>query len=62
MKPKLVSVDGGLDANYLNRKGIPTITFGAGQHHPHTYEECVDIREYLDGTRLMLALALRKNQ
>lgn len=57
LSPKLISADGGLDANWLNRRGLPTITFGAGQHSPHTEEEYVDVREYLDGCRLAVALA-----
>jgi tripeptide aminopeptidase len=57
LKPKLTSVDGGLDANYMNQKGIPTITLGAGQHHPHTVNEYVDIKEYITGCELALALA-----
>ena len=57
MKPTCRDVNGGLDANALNRKGIPTITFGAGQHSPHTVEEHVDIQEYLDGCRLAVELA-----
>jgi tripeptide aminopeptidase len=52
-----MSVDGGLDANYMNQKGIPTITLGAGQHHPHTVNEYVDIKEYITGCELALALA-----
>ncbi|MHC4102130.1 MAG: M20/M25/M40 family metallo-hydrolase [Planctomycetota bacterium] len=50
-------VDGGVDANWLNARGLPTVTFGAGQHRAHTVEEYVDIREYLDGCRLAVALA-----
>lgn len=57
MKPKLVTINGGLDANCLNEKGIPTVTFGAGQHAPHTLDEYADIDEYLGGCRLALALA-----
>ena len=57
LKPTCNDVNGGLDANALNRKGIPTITFGAGQHSPHTVEEYVDIQEYFDGCRLAVALA-----
>ena len=49
--------NGGLDANYLNAKGVPTVTLGAGQHNPHTVDEYVDVREYLDGCRLIAALA-----
>ena len=61
LRPKLISVDGGLDASMLNHRGMPTITFGAGQHSPHTEEEYVDVREYLDGCRLALALASPSN-
>ena len=50
-------VDGGLDANYTNRNGIPTITIGAGQHNPHTVKEYVIVREYLGGCRLMVEAA-----
>jgi tripeptide aminopeptidase len=50
-------VDGGLDANPLNALGIPTITLGAGMHHPHSVKEYVDLPEYLRGCRLGLALA-----
>jgi tripeptide aminopeptidase len=57
LRPKLIAVDGGLDASMFNRRGVPTITFGAGQHSPHTEEEYVEIREYLDGCRLAVALA-----
>jgi tripeptide aminopeptidase len=57
LDPDPVVVDGGLDANPLNAKGIPTVTLGAGQHRAHTLDEYVSIREYLDGCRLALALA-----
>ena len=59
MKPQLRSANGGLDANYLNAKGLPTVTFGAGQHSPHTVDEYADLREYLGGCRLAVALATR---
>jgi tripeptide aminopeptidase len=49
--------NGGLDANWMVRHGIPTITFGAGQNNVHTVEEFVDLGEFLDGCRLALALA-----
>ncbi len=57
LRPKLITADGGLDANWLNARGLPTVTFGAGQHSPHTEEEYVNLREYLDGCRLAVALA-----
>jgi tripeptide aminopeptidase len=49
--------NGGLDANYLHAKGIPTVTLGAGQHRAHSLDEFVDLEEYHGGCRLALALA-----
>ena len=56
-KPSLKVIDGGLDANYFNVKGVPSVTLGAGQHNVHTIEEYIEVREYLDACRLVLALA-----
>jgi tripeptide aminopeptidase len=50
-------VNGGLDANWLVRHGIPTITIGAGQNAIHTIEEFVDLDLYIKGCRMALALA-----
>jgi tripeptide aminopeptidase len=55
---KLRRTNGGLDANWLVRHGIPTVTFGAGQHNVHTVAEYVDLTEFEEGCRLALALAL----
>ena len=54
---RLLIVDGGLDANQLSARGIPTVTLGAGQHRPHTVDEYIDVRQYLDSCRLILRLA-----
>jgi tripeptide aminopeptidase len=48
---------GGLDANWLVRHGIPTVTFGAGQNNIHTTDEFVDLTEFVAGCRLALELA-----
>ncbi len=56
-EPVLRVGNGGLDANWLVRHGIPTVTFGAGQHEIHTIKEYVDLKMYLDGCRMALALA-----
>lgn len=45
--------NGGLDANFFNLKGIPTVTLGAGQHNPHTVEEYADVNEYLTCCELL---------
>jgi tripeptide aminopeptidase len=57
LAPHLRVTNGGLDANWLVRHGIPTVTFGAGQNNVHTIEEYVDIPEFLHGCRVALALA-----
>ena len=57
LRPVTRIANGGLDANYLNAKGVPTVTLGAGQHKPHTVDEYVDIREYLLGCKLLVAIA-----
>lgn len=57
LKPDLRISNGGLDANWLVRHGIPTITFGAGQNNIHTIEEYVDLAAFADGCRLALSLA-----
>ena len=57
LEAEYLVANGGLDANYLNAKGVPTVTLGAGQHNPHTVEEYVDVAEYLDGCRLVAAIA-----
>jgi tripeptide aminopeptidase len=57
MSPILRTTNGGLDANWMVRHGVPTITFGAGQRDVHTVEEYVDLPDFLGGCRLALALA-----
>jgi tripeptide aminopeptidase len=57
LKPILRITNGGLDANWMVRHGIPTVTFGAGQRNVHTIEEYVDLPDFLGGCRLALALA-----
>jgi len=49
--------NGGLDANWLVRHGIPTVTFGAGQNEVHTVDEWIDVTEYQRACKLALALA-----
>ena len=56
-EPTLKISNGGLDANWLVRHGIPTVTIGAGQNNIHTVEEFVDLPSFLDGCRMALALA-----
>jgi tripeptide aminopeptidase len=57
LSPTLKVGNGGLDANWLVRHGIPTITFGAGQNMIHTVEEYVDVPQFLAGCRMAVSLA-----
>lgn len=50
--------NGGLDANWLDKHGIPTITIGAGQAEIHTTKEYVNLAEYEKGCRLGILMAI----
>ena len=56
-EPNLRVTNGGLDANWMVKHGIPTVTFGAGQNEIHTVKEFVDLTEFESGCRVALALA-----
>jgi tripeptide aminopeptidase len=57
LEPTTVFSNGGLDANWLDKHGVPTVTIGAGQYEIHTIKEYVDLPEYAQGCRLAVALA-----
>jgi tripeptide aminopeptidase len=57
MKPTAVYSNGGLDANWLVKHGLPTVTIGAGQYEVHTVKEYVHLPEFANGCRLAVALA-----
>ena len=57
VEPKLRIGSGGLDANWLVKHGIPTVTFGAGQNAIHTVKEWVDVPRFLAGCRMAPATA-----
>lgn len=57
LTPTLVFSNGGLDANWLDKHGIPTVTIGAGQYEIHTVKEYVDLPEFAQGCRLAVLLA-----
>ncbi len=46
-EPTLAISNGGVDANWLVRHGIPTVTLGCGQRDVHTTSEQLDIPDYL---------------
>lgn len=49
--------NGGLDANWMVKHGIQTVTFGAGQNDIHTVKEWVDLTEFEAGCNLAVAVA-----
>jgi tripeptide aminopeptidase len=57
LKPTTLFSNGGLDANWFDKHGVPTVTIGAGQYEIHTIKEYVDLPEFADGCRLAVALA-----
>lgn len=57
MTPTCLFSNGGLDANWLDKHGVPAVTIGAGQYEIHTVNEYVDLPEFVMGCRLAVALA-----
>jgi tripeptide aminopeptidase len=56
-EPELAISNGGLDANWLNAHGIPTVTLGCGQKDVHTTSERLDLPAFRDACRIALHLA-----
>jgi tripeptide aminopeptidase len=57
LTPTTIFSNGGLDANWFDKHGVPTVTIGAGQYEIHTVNEWVDVKEFLQGCRMAVALA-----
>lgn len=57
LTPNTLFSNGGLDANWFVKHGVPTVTIGAGQYEIHTVNEYVFLPEFADGCRLAVALA-----
>jgi tripeptide aminopeptidase len=51
-EPILAVSNGGVDANWLVRHGIPTVTLGCGQRRVHTTSESLDIPDFLAACRI----------
>ena len=49
--------NGGLDANWLDKHGVPTITIGSGQAEIHTIKEYVNLAEFEKGCRIGVLMA-----
>jgi tripeptide aminopeptidase len=57
IEPTYLFSNGGLDANWLDKHGIPTVTIGAGQAEIHTVKEYVNLSEFEKGCRLGVLMA-----
>jgi tripeptide aminopeptidase len=57
LKPVSKRQFGGLDANWLNAHGLPTVTLGAGGHNQHAITEYLDVREHLVACEMALRLS-----
>ena len=49
IEPNYLFSNGGLDANWLDKHGVPTVTIGAGQAEIHTIKEYVNLPEFATG-------------
>jgi tripeptide aminopeptidase len=56
-KPNVRTTNGGLDANWMVRHGVPTVTFGAGQNEVHTVDEWINLDEFERACTLAVRLA-----
>jgi tripeptide aminopeptidase len=56
-EPEIAISNGGLDANWLTARGIPTVTLGCGQRNIHTASEELDIADFQFARRVALRLA-----
>jgi len=50
--------NGGLDANWLYRHGIPAVSLGCGQIGQHTVGEALDLEQFYQSCQIALQLAL----
>ena len=56
-EPERAIANGGIDANWTNRHGIPTVSLGCGQLAPHTVREALDLERFREACRIALRLA-----
>jgi len=56
-EPQRAISNGGVDANWMTARGIPTVTLGCGQENVHTVSERLDLAEFRRACRVALRLA-----
>jgi tripeptide aminopeptidase len=57
LQPETRISNGGLDANWLSARGLPTVTLGCGQQAVHTVDETLNVDDYLHACQIGLLLA-----
>jgi tripeptide aminopeptidase len=55
--PELAVANGGLDANWMTARGVPTVSLGCGQLNQHTVDESLDVEQFQLACRIALRLA-----
>ncbi len=58
LEPVTKISNGGLDANWMNSHGLPTVTLGCGQNNIHTVKEELFVDDYLNACRIAMLVAL----
>ncbi len=58
LEPVRHSSNGGLDANWLSARGIPTVTLGCGQIAGHTVAEQLDVAAFRHACQIAVRLAI----
>jgi tripeptide aminopeptidase len=61
-KPVRAIANGGLDANWMTARGIPTVSLGCGQKNAHTTKERLNLAEFHRACRIALCLATGTEQ
>ncbi len=56
-EPQLSISNGGLDANWLTARGVPTVTLGCGQQNAHMLTEQLVLEDFHAACRIALRLA-----
>ena len=56
-EPQRAISNGGLDANWLTAKGVPTVSLGAGASGAHTTRERLNLAQFRQACRVALLLA-----
>jgi len=57
LDPQYAIANGGVDANWTTKHGIPTVSLGCGQRNQHMVTEQLVVSEFVNACRIALRLA-----